>query len=162
MLKFTTHDGFTYFDETTGKEFSLFDTSSLGGNTTPDIVVIFDYAENKVVNYFYGSTTCIDGAKALRELDESVKYYVDKYMNRDLNPATIKYPFDENGVKRFMSAAYDDIFKAMNSCNPMTDDYGDHDIHVRIGCHEITIPDVAYAYQAFEDYLKDVLEDYNA
>lgn len=162
MLKFTVNDGFTYVDETTGKEFALFDTNSLGGETTPDIVVIFDYAENKVVNYFYGSTNCMDGNKAIRELEENARYYVNEYLRRDLNPATIKYPFDENGVKRFMASAYDDIFKAMENCNPMTDNYGDHDIYIRIGCHEIRVPDVAYAYQAMEAYLEDVLEDYNA
>jgi hypothetical protein len=159
MLKFTNNDGFIYFDETTGKEFSLFDTSSLGGQTTPDIIVIFDHAEHKVVNYFYGSTHCMDGHKALRELDESVKRYVDEYTSRDLNPATIKYPFDENGVKRFMSDAYDDIFKAMESCNPMTDYYGDHDIYIRINGREIRIPDLAGCYELLDTYLKDSAEE---
>ena len=159
MLKFTSKDGFTYVDDTTSKEFSLFNTSSLGGQTSADIVVIFDYEANKVVNYFYGAGHCMDGEKAIRELEETAKHYVDEYLKRDLNPATIKYPFDENGAKRFMSSAYDDIFKALDSCNPMTDDYGDHDIYIRIGCHEIRIPDLAMCYQLLEEYLNDALEE---
>lgn len=159
MLKFTENDGFIYFDETTGKEFSLFDTNTLGGKTTPDIIVIFDYAANKVVNYLYGSTNSMDGAKALRELNKSVKGYVDEYIARDLNPATINYPFDANGAKRFMSDAYDDIFKAMENCNPMVDDYGDHDIYIRIYGREIRIPDLAMCYELLDDYLKKAVEE---
>ena len=159
MLKFTENDGFIYFDETTGKEFSLFDTSSLGGKTTPDIIVIFDHAANKIVNYIYGSTHCMDGAKALLELDKSVKHYVDEYMHQDLNPATIKYPFDANGARRFMSDAYDDIFKAMEDCDPMTDDYGDHDIYIRINGREIRVPDLAMCYELLDNYLKNAVEE---
>lgn len=159
MLKFTENDGFIYFDETTGKEFSLFDTSSLGGKTTPDIVVIFDHAANKVVNYFYGSTHCVDGVKELRELDKSVKQYVDEYIARDLNPEVIKYPFGVNGVKRFMADAYADIFKAMEDCDPMVDNYGDHDIYIRIHGREIVIPDLAQCYQLLEEYLDNAVEE---
>lgn len=162
MLKFTENDGFIYFDETTGKEFSLFDTSSLGGKTTPDIIVIFDYAANKVVNYIYGSAHCMDGAEALRELDKSVKGYVDEYLSRDLNPAPIKYPFNENGAKRFMSDAYDDIFKAMGNCNPMVDNYGDHDIYIRINGREIRVPDLAMCYELLDDYLNNAVEEANS
>lgn len=159
MLKFTSNDGFIYVDETTGKEFSLFDTTSLGGQTTPDIVVIFDYEANKVVNYFYGATHSMDGGKAIRELEENARHYVNEYLRRDLNPATIKYPFDANGAKRFMADAYDDIFKAMENCNPMTDNYGDHNIYIRINGREISVPDLAMCYELLEQYLNDAVEE---
>lgn len=159
MLKFTSNDGFIYVDEATKKEFSLFSTSTLGGQTTPDIIVIFDDEANKVVNHIYGATLCMDGEKAIRELDKNIKYYVDEYIKRDLNSATIKYPFDANGAKRFMSAAYDDIFKAMENVDPMTDYYGDHDIYIKIGCHEIRVPDLAMCYELMENYLTNALEE---
>lgn len=159
MLKFTSCDGFVYVDEGTKKEFSLFDTSNLGGQTTPDIIVIFDDEAQKVVNYIYGATLCMDGEKAIRELDKNIKHYVDEYIKRDMNPPTIKYPFDANGAKRFMSDAYDDIFKAMEDCNPMTDDYGDHDIYIRINGREIRVPDLAGCYELLDTYLKDSVEE---
>ena len=159
MLKFTANNGFIYVDESTGKEFSLFNTSTLGGQTTPDIIVIFDDEADKVVNHLYGATLCMDGENAIRELDKNIKCYVDEYIKPDLNPATIKYPFDENGAKRFMADAYDDIFKAMESCDPMVDDYGDHDIYIRINGREIRVPDLAMCYELLEKYLNDSVEE---
>lgn len=72
---------------------------------------------------------------------------------------TIKYPFNPDGVKWFMRNAYDDIFEAMDKCNPMEDDYGDHDIYIRIGCHEIRIPDLAMCYQLLEEYLNEAVQE---
>lgn len=159
MLKFHMNDGFSYVDETTGKEFSLFNTECLGGKSSPDIVVIFDYEANQVVNYFYGACFCTGDTKALRTLHDDVKGYVDEYLKRTQSPDTIKYPFDANGAKRFMSDAYDDIFKAMEDCNPMVDDYGDHDIYIRIYGREIRIPDLAMCYELLDDYLKKAVEE---
>ena len=54
---------------------------------------------------------------------------------------------------------YDDIFKAMENCNPMTDNYGDHDIYIRIYGREIRIPDLAMCYELLDDYLKKAVEE---
>ena len=71
----------------------------------------------------------------------------------------IKYPFDESGIKFFISNMYDSIFEIMDKGAPW--DNEDTDIYIRVGCHEIRLPDVAMNYQLLEEYLKDAWEEYN-
>lgn len=159
MIIYTKNDGCYFEREATGKHYHLYELETYKGDTTSDIIAIMDHDENSFVNYLYGANVI-----SIEDLDKAVGSYVEEYESKKQAKAVqtaVTYKFTEDGIKRFMQSAYDDIFKAMEAVNPMTDFYGDHDIHVKIGCHEITIPDVAYAYQAFEEYLKDVLEDYN-
>jgi hypothetical protein len=69
---------------------------------------------------------------------------------------TIKYPFNKDGVKRFMLSAYDDIFTALETQTVSAD----HDIFITIGDKEIQVPSTAWAYQCMEEYLQEVATDY--
>lgn len=158
MIIYTKENGCYFERESTGKHYHLYEMETYKGNTTSDIIAIWDHDNDCLVNHLYGANLI-----SVEDLDRDVSAYVEEYERKKRAEAvqiSVQYKFTEDGVKRFMKNAYDNIFEAMDNCNPMTDDYGDHDIYIRIGCHEIRIPDVAYAYQAMEDYLKDVVEDY--
>lgn len=72
---------------------------------------------------------------------------------------TIRYPFTKDGVKWFMRDAYSDVFEVLENCNPMTDNYSDISIHIRIRDREIIVPDVAMCYELLNDYLADAYHE---
>ena len=71
----------------------------------------------------------------------------------------IKYTFDESGIEHFISDMYEHIFALFDSGAPW--DNEKTDIYIRIGDHEIRLPDVAMNYQLLEDYLREAWEEYN-
>lgn len=82
MLKLT-DDEYVYVSPKTNRAYHLLEGTSLGGTTTSDIVIIFDYQndidinnEGKIVGWFYG-TTFVGNAEG--DTKDIVANFVDKY-----------------------------------------------------------------------------------
>ena len=82
MLKLK-EDGYVYVSPKTNRKYHLLEGISLGGTTTSDIVIIFDYQndidvdnEGKIVGWFYGATFV---GNAEGDTKDIVANFVDKY-----------------------------------------------------------------------------------
>ena len=76
-------DGYVYISPKTNRVYHLLEGTSLGGTTTIDIVIIFDYQndidvdnEGKIVGWFYGATFV---GNAEGDTKDIVANFVDKY-----------------------------------------------------------------------------------
>ena len=91
MLESRLRDGYIYTSPKTNREYHLLEGVSLRGETTSDIVFIFDFQNEiddsygKLVGWFYGATFV---EEAVKDTEDIVASFVDKYekeMEVDLN-----------------------------------------------------------------------------
>ena len=151
MITWDKRNGFVYEDEQTSKRYSLYEAKCYQGEATSDIVIMWDEERNCFANYVYGATNLFEN---IAELDETVRYYVEKYETKD-DGIAVNYRFNKAGVKAFVDGASADFFADM-------DDGGEHldqfDIVVSCGKHQIRIPLGAEEWNELEAMLNFCLE----
>lgn len=82
MLKLKDREGYVYISPKTNREYDLLEGISLNGETTSDIVIIFDYENDKedafgeIVGWFWGAGFV---KKDLKQTEDIVKGFVDEY-----------------------------------------------------------------------------------
>lgn len=146
MIIYSKRNGYYYEDETTGERFALVELKSLGGNTTTDIVGIWDEKNNEFRGYFMGATLYENDPK---QLDELVQQYIEKPKQKATQTA-VSYEFTHAGVKAFEQDVLDDILDH-NICEWFTLSHAGRTIRV---------PDTAMAFEGLEMFLKEAIEDW--
>jgi hypothetical protein len=158
MIYWSKRDGYTYKDEDTLKEYSLFEMMCYQGTATSDVIAIWDEKNNCFANHVYGATLLYED---IEELNNTIKYYVDAYEAKQKTKAKAKaftkYEFNKAGIKAFLSKASEDFFEEMD--HELEDqDLSKFDIVVSCGKHQIRIPLGAEEWNSVEVMLADCLE----
>lgn len=154
MITYTKRGGYTYKDETTGKEYELFEMVSLGGETTSDMIAIWDQSNGlggTFVNWVAGAS-CMEA----RELNDTVAEYVKEYEAKQAEEKRaapeISYRFTKGGISAFSCDVVDDICDH-GICEPYRISHGNRSIE---------LPDLAEIHQLLENFLEDALEEAEA
>lgn len=145
MIIWSKHEGFYYEDESNGNRYALLEMTSYRGETTSDIIAIWEEEHNTFIDYVYGASHLYEN---LTELDETIKHYVDKYNKKGLK-TTANYPLTKSGVKAWACDVVDDILD-----RDITGDF------VITHCNRtIKLPDLADVYEMITGFLEEVAEE---
>lgn len=144
MITYDSKNGCYYHNET--RHYHLYEAMTYKGDTTSDIIIIFDHDRDHVVNYVYGASTI-----GMRELDDVVTDYVNEYES-NLAENAKTYAFTKAGTRLFLNSAMDDIYKALeDDREPMPD------IKITVGNHQITVPMMAEIWEDFETFIHEAI-----
>lgn len=156
MIYWSKRDGYTYKDEDTYKEYSLYEMMAYRGAASSDVVAIWDEERNCFANYVHGATFLHED---IEELNKTIKQYVDKYEAKAKATAITKHPFSEAGVKAFEDKASADFFEEMEK-DFVEQDLTKYDIVLTCGKHRISIPLGAEEWDSVVEMLNNCLEGY--
>lgn len=158
MITYNKKSGWGFIGEESGKQYSLYEMVSYRGNTTSDIIIIWDHDSDCIVNHVYGANST-----SFEELSDIITEYVKEYETNDRAKAkpeiAASYKFTKAGVKAFLEYASDDFFKEMDK-DPEEQDLSQFDIVVSCGKHSISIPLGAEEWGNVESLMYDSLENY--
>lgn len=158
MITYNKKSGWGFIGEESGKQYSLYEMISYRGNTTSDIIIIWDHDSDCIVNHVYGANST-----SIEELSDIITEYVKEYETKEKAKAKAEiaasYKFTKTGVKAFLEYASDDFFKEMDK-DPDEQDLAQFDIVVSCGKHSISIPLGAEEWGNIEELLFDSLENY--
>lgn len=143
MIKYTKRDGYTYTDERTGREYSLLEMKSYGGETTSDIIMIWDTETDTPANWVYGASLYEHDAQ---RLDTLIAEYLEA--NRK-NAGTVRYKFNPVGAKCWKDDVIDDICDR-GICG---------DFEITHKGRTISLPDTAYAYEVICNAIDEAISD---
>ena len=140
--------------------YPLYEMKTYKGNSTSDIIVIFDHDNDRIVNHVYGANTI-----AIDELDKVVTEYVEEYEAKQREEAKVKaevsanYKFSKAGVKAFLDDASTDFFAEMDK------DWDEQhleqfDVVVTCGKRQIVVPLCAEQWGCIEECLTEAVEDW--
>lgn len=140
------------------RHYPLYEMETYKGNTTSDIIVIWDHDNDCIVNHVYGANTI-----AVDELDKVVTEYVEEYEAKQKAKAKTEivanYKFSKAGVKAFLESASDDFFEEMDKDWDLQN-LAQFDIVVSCGKHSINIPLGAEEWGCIEVMLEDAVKEY--
>jgi hypothetical protein len=158
MITYNKKSGWGFIGEESGKQYSLYEMVSYRGNTTSDIIIIWDHDSDCIVNHVYGANST-----SIEELSDIITEYVKEYETKEKEKAKAEiaasYKFTKTGVKAFLEYASDDFFKEMDK-EPEEQDLAQFDIVVSCGKHSISVPLGAEEWGNVESLLYDSLENY--
>lgn len=158
MITYNKKSGWGFIGEESGKQYSLYEMVSYRGNTTSDIIVIWDHDSDCIVNHVYGAnSTSIEELSDI--ITEYVKEYETKEKEKEKAEIAASYKFTKTGVKAFLEYASDDFFKEMDK-EPEEQNLAQFDIVVSCGKHSISVPLGAEEWGNVESLLYDSLESY--
>lgn len=147
MIKYTKRDGYTYTDERTGREYSLLEMKSYGGETTSDIIMIWDLETDTPANWVYGASLY---EHDVQKLDELIAEYIEANRKKQTAPR-VRYDFTRAGVTAFERDVIDDILDR-DICEWFT---------LTHAGRELRIPDTAMAYEGMETFLQEAIDDWD-
>lgn len=162
MIHYTKENGCYYEHETNGKHYELNELMTYKGNTTSDIVAIFDNDNLELVGWFPGANIF-----GIDEIDEAVKEIVEEYEAKQKAKQKAKaevlaeYKFSNAGIKAFLDDASTDFFAEMEK------DWDDqhlenYDIVISCGKRKISVPLGAEEWGGIENWLTDAVENWEA
>jgi hypothetical protein len=158
MITYNKKSGWCFIGEESGKQYSLYEMVSYRGNTTSDIIIIWDHDSDCIVNHVYGAnSTSIEELSDI--ITEYVKEYETKEKEKEKAEIAASYKFTKTGVKAFLEYASDDFFEEMDK-EPEEQDLAQFDIVVSCGKHSISVPLGAEEWGNVESLLYDSLENY--
>lgn len=158
MTIYTKENGCYYEQETTGKHYSLYEMMTYKGNTTSDIVAIFDDDNHELVGWFPGANIF-----DVNEIDKAVAELVEEYETKQKEKATptveVSYRFTKAGVEAFLADASAEFFEDMNNGGEHLDQF---DIVVSCGKRKIAVPLGAEEWNGIEVWLEDAINEWEA
>lgn len=158
MIIYNKKNGWFFLSEDTGKQYSLYEMVSYRGNTTSDIITIWDHDSDCIVNHVYGANST-----SIEELSDIITEYVEEYETKEKAKAKVEiaasYKFTKAGVAAFLEYASDDFFEEMEK-ELDAQDLAQFDIEISCGKHSIKIPLCAEEWGYIEEMLTDCVEEH--